>query len=348
MVVPLLAPAIIGAAGALGSAGLGAIVSGNAADTNAAIAGRNIQSTERENFLQRIMANRLLDLQLQPTTDAFGNRAEFIPGVGFTTTPAPAVKTLQDASIREQTQQLTTDAGRQREGRGRAAELGRRESGTANQLLSEFLRIVSNPQDANELFQLLLGSGQQAFQGEQDRQLQQVLRQNLRSGGSAESGGNIIAKFASQGAGQRRDAAVDARLKSITGADQINQSREGNAANLFNLFAQRAQNSFGNVAFQPEQISAQASTLGTGQRGNVLGASQLAALLSRGTPAQGAFLPADQSLSKLIGGAGNALSELFKTLGQQNPETQTGPDIFGNSFDDRRLPNAQTDPRIRP
>ncbi len=329
-------PALIGAAGALGSAGLGAMASSDAASTNAAISARNIQSAERENFLQRIMADRLLNLQLQPTTDAFGNKAEYIPGIGFTTTPAPAVKTLQDASIREQTQQLTTDAGRQREGRGRAAELGRRESGTANQLLSEFLRIVSNPQSAQELFQLLLGSGQQAFQGEQDRQLQQVLRQNLRSGGSAESGGNIIAKFASQGAGQRRDAAVDARLKSITGADQINQSREGNAANLFNLFAQRAQSSFGNVGFQPEQISSQASSLGTGQRSNVLGASQLAAFLSRGTPGQLPQVQPDFGMAKLVGGAGNALSELFKTLGQREELPPPGFDPPG-----RRLGNRQ-------
>ncbi len=330
-------PALIGAAAAIGSSALAARASGRASNANAAINARNIQSTERENFLQRIMADRLLSLQLEPTTDAYGNRAEHIPGIGFTTTPAPAVKTLQDASIREQTQQLTTDAGRQREGRGRATELGRRESSTANQLLNEFLRIVSNPQDANELFQLLLGSGQQAFQGEQDRQLQQVLRQNLRSGGSAESGGNIIAKFASQGAGQRRDAAVDARLKSITGADKINQSRQGNAANLFNLFAQRAQNSFGNVAFQPEQISSQASALGTGQRGNVLGASQLAAFLSRGTPAQASPVQADLSTSKLVGGAGNALSELFKTLSQQElPPSGTDPTAR------RRLSNQQT------
>ncbi len=344
----MVVPALIGAAGALGSVGLGAIAGSNAADTNAAIAGRNILSVERENFLQRIMADRLLNLQLQPTTDAFGNKAEFIPGVGFTTTPAPAVKTLQDASLREQTQQLTTDAGRQREGRGRAAELGRRESGTANQLLSEFLRIVSNPQDANELFQLLLGSGQQAFQGEQDRQLQQVLRQNLRSGGSAQSGGNIIAQFAKGGAGQRRDAAVDARLKSITGADEINQGREGAAANLFNLFAQRAQNSFGNVAFQPEQISSQASTLGTGQRGNVLGASQLAAFLSQGTPSQAPQVQPNFGTAQFVGEAGTALSSLFKTLAARNPETQTGPDVFGIPFNDRGLGNAQTSPGIRP
>lgn len=338
MVAPLVLAALIGAGGALGSAGFGAIAGSNAAKSNAAINARNIQSQEQENFLQRMMADKLLNLQLQPTTDAFGNKAEFIPGVGFTTTPAPAVKTLQDASIREQTQQLTTDATRQREGRGRAAELGRRESGTANQLLSEFLRIVSNPQSAQELFQLILGSGQQAFQGEQDRQLQQVLRQNLRSGGSAESGGNIIAKFASQGAGQRRDAAVDARLKSITGADEINQTRQGNAANLFNVFAQRAQNSFGNVGFQPEQISAQASSLGTGQRGNVLGASQLAAFLSQGTPARGQPQQANLGPAQFIGEAGTALSSLFKTLAteQQLPPPGTDPTVR------RRLSNQQT------
>lgn len=337
MVAPLVMAAMIGAGGALGSAGLGAMASSSAAKSNEAMNARNIQSIEQENFLQRIMADRLLSLQLEPTTDAFGNRAEYIPGMGFTTTPAPAVKTLQDASIREQTQQLTTDATRQREGRGRAAELGRRESGTANQLLSEFLRIVSNPQNTQELYQLLLGSGQQAFQGEQDRQLQQVLRQNLRSGGSAESGGNIVAKFAQQGAGQRRDAAVDARLRSITGADEINQSRQGGAANLFNLFAQRAQNSFGDIAFQPEGISQQASALGTGQRGNVLGASQLAAFLSQGTPAQGAFMPANQGPSQFIGEAGTALSSLFKTIAEQQ-------DIDAS----RGLGNARTDPRIRP
>lgn len=337
MVVQLI-PLAIMAASAVASSGIAAKASGDASAANTAIAGRNIQSTERENFLQRIMAERLLNLQLQPTTDAFGNKSEFIPGIGFVATAAPAVKTLQDASIREQTQQLTTDATRQREGRSRAAQLGRRESGTANQLLSQFLRIVSNPQDAQELFQLLLGSGQQEFQGEQDRQLQQVLRQNLRSGGSAQSGGNIIAKFASQGAGQRRDAAVDARLQSITGADQINQSRQGSAANLFNLFAQRAQNSFGNVAFQPEQISQQASALSTGQRGNVLGASQLAAFLSRGTAAQAPQVRPDFGTAQFVGEAGTALSSLFKTLAQQPGSLPpAGHDPAG-----RRLGNQQT------
>ena len=337
MVAPLVAGALIGGAGALGSAGLGAIATGNAARSNERINNANLQEQRRQNQIQRIMAERLLSIQLQGSEDAFGNRSEFIPGRGFVTTPTDSVKTLQNASVREQTQQLTTDATRQREGRERSAQRGREEGSTADSLLAEFRRIVSNPQSAQELFQLLLGSGQQAFQGEQDRQLQQVLRQNLRSGGSAESGGKHIAKFAAEGAGQRRDAAVDARLKSITGADEINNSRRGNTANLFNQFAQRAQNSFGNMPFAPDAISTQASTLGANQRSSALGGSQLAALLNQGTAPQRSFQPADLGTAKFVGEAGNVLSSLFRTFQSQQALPPPGSDPTAR----RRLSNQQ-------
>jgi len=335
MVAPLI-PALIAGGSALASAGIAANASGNASAAGAAANQANINSQEQENFLQRQFAERILGIQLSPTQDALGNRSEFIPGIGFVSTPSSAVKTLQDASLREQTQQLTTDATRQREGRGRAAELGRQESSTANALLQQFLRVIQNPQEASELFRILLAQGNQGFEGEQNRQQQRALRQDLRAGGG--SGGKILAEFANRAAEGRGDRAQAAKLQSITGADQINQSRQGNAANLFNLFAQRAQNSFGNVPFAPETISAGATALGQNQRGNVLGASQLASFLNQGTPTRSVAQPADFGTAQFVGGAGTALAEFFRNLPQGTSQPSTTS---------RGLGNASTDPTTR-
>ena len=332
----MVVPALIMGGAAIGSSLLAANATGNASDAASAQNQANFDAQQRENMLQRIMAERLLQIQLSDSQDAFGNKSQYIPGIGFVTTPDPKVKTLQDASIREQTQQLTQDASRQREGRQRTAERGRDEGATADSLLQEFQRLQQSPQSAQELFQLLLGSGQQAFQRNQDDQLQQVLRQHLRSGSG--DGNKAVAAFAKEGSGQRRDAAVDARLRSIQGADQINQGRLNNTSNLFNQFAQRAQNSFGNVAFAPEQISGQANQLGLTGRQAALGGSQIAGQLTSGIrPPLGQVLAPDLSGSQAFNEVGVSLAEILRTLNAQPNASSDTSRGLGNSSTQRHL-----------
>ncbi len=346
MVAPLI-PVAIMAASAVASAGIAANASGNASAAGAAASQANINSQERQNFLERQFAERILGIQLSPSEDAFGNRSTFTPGVGFKTTAAPQVKALQDASLREQQLQLAQDAPAQRQGREEIRQRGRQEGGVADALIQQFQRALQNPQEASELFRILLAQGNQGFQGEMDRQQQNALRQDLRSGGG--SGGKILAAFAARAAEGRGDRAASAKLQSIEGADQINFNRLGNISGLENLFAQRAQNSVGNAQFQPEQLSSLANALGLSQRSGTLGGSQLAAqLIGRGRTGGNVGQPADFGTAKFVGEAGAALGQFLKNIPQPNPETQTGPDTFGIGFDDRFLGNQLTSPGIRP
>lgn len=328
----MVIPALIGAAAAIGGSLLAANASGNAASSAAASNQANINFQSGQNFLERQFAERILGIQLSPTEDAFGNRTTFTPGVGFKATAAPAVKALQDASIREQQQQLTVDAPRQRRGREETAERGRAEGGVADALLQQFVRALQNPQSASELFRILLAQGNQGFQGEVDRQQQNALRQDLRSGGG--SGGKLLAEFARVSAEGRGDRAASAKLQSITGADEINFSRLGNISGLENLFAQRAQNSTGNVAFAPEQLSSLASGLALNQRQGALGASQIAGALNQNRAPQSVPQAADFGSAAAFAGIGNALSGLFEKLSQPaaTPTLRDSQRSLGNSF----------------
>jgi len=327
----MVVPALIVAGAAIGGGLIAANATSNAADSAAASNQFNITAQERENFLQRLFAERILGIQLSPSEDAFGNRSEFIPGIGFRSTAAPQVKALQDASLREQILQLVQDAPRQRRGREETAARGRVEGGTADALLQQFRRALQNPQSASELFRILLAQGNQGFQGEVDRQQQNVLRQDLRSGGG--SGGKVLAEFARASAEGRGDRAASAKLQSIQGADQINFNRLGNISGLENLFAQRAQNSTGNVAFAPEQLSALASNLGANQRQGALGGSQIAGALNRSTAPRSVAQPANFGTAQAVGDIGAALAQLFKNLPQGNTSTLRDTQRrLGNSF----------------
>lgn len=307
--------AVIGAGGALGSAGIGALASGSAADQQAQLNALAINEQRRQNLLQRMFAERILAMQLEGQTDAFGNRTRYVPGMGFVTELDPTVQTLQNASLQEQLRRQTEDAPRIR--RGQRANERRRadEAGVADVVMGEMQRASADPITQNELFQLILSSGNQAFQREQDRALQQVLRQSMRSGGS--NAADILADFASAGADRRRDAGVQARLQAITGADEINLGRRSNLSNLYNMFATRAAN-ISDAPVGPENISNLASTMG-GQVGrNALGGQQLAAGLMQGrAPSPVAMPSANMGWANAFGSGADAISGLFEYFSRQ-------------------------------
>ena len=332
MVDPATLAALITAGGALGSAGIGAFASGGANATAQNLNAAAIGEQRRQNLLERMFAERLLAIQLEGQTDAFGNRTSYVPGLGFVTDLDPRVQTLQNASLREQTTRQTEDADRIRRGQ-RANEARRVDEGAqADNILAEIQRATATPLTENDLFQLLLSSGTQAFNREQDRGLQQVLRQSLRSGGA--NAPDILADFASAGADRRRDAAVDARLQAIQGADQINLGRRTNLGNLYNMFAQRAAN-LSDTPVAPEAIST-AVNFGAQQVGrNALGAGQIGAGLVSSPAGRPVTVPgADFGLANAFGSGADAISGLLrffnqretggnKTLGNQSTGVRT-------------------------
>lgn len=330
---PVTLGAIISAGGALGSAGLGAMASGANADTIAALNARSIQSQERENFLRRVLADRLLNIQLQGGEDAFGNATRFIPGRGFVVELDPRVQQIQNASLREQLMRTTRDADIRREGLEANAVRRREEGAIANTLRDRFVRELQDPHtNESDLFRLLLASGQGAAQQESDRILQQVLRQNLRAGGSSSAAANILSQFANDAATRRQDAAVSARLAAITGAEDINNTRLGNRSNLMNLFATRASN-FADVPFAPEQLSAGATGFGNAQRQGALGASQIAGGLGATAGARPVFEPsADFGAALALGSGADALSGLFEVLAQRERDKAPTGRQLGSQF----------------
>jgi len=328
----MVVPAIIAGVAALAGSAIAAKASGDASSAASGANAANINAQERQNFLERQFAERILGIQLSPTEDALGNRSTFTPGVGFKTTLSPQVQSVTNASLREQLLQLAQDAPRQRQGAEETAARGREEGGVADALLQQFRRALQNPQSASELFRILLAQGNQGFQGEVDRQQQSALRQDLRSGGG--SGGKLLAEFARASAEGRGDRAAAAKLQSITGADQINFNRLGNISGLENLFAQRAQNSTGNAQFAPEQLSSLASQSGVAQRSGALGAGQIGARLQGSAP-QSRSVGANFGTADAINDGGQALAELFRTVQNRPQATPTLRDTqrsLGNSF----------------
>ena len=68
----------------------------------------------RNLFEQQRMNREILDLQKAGRTDAYGNRLEYVPGLGWLSRPTPTTKSLMDAEQAELRRGLLEDAPRNR------------------------------------------------------------------------------------------------------------------------------------------------------------------------------------------------------------------------------------------
>lgn len=306
----MLVSAGIGAGGSV----LGGIFGGNAsrdaARYNYAMNERNIQSQERENMLRRMMAERLLGIQLEGGQDAMGNTSRYEPGRGIVTNLSDQSKQIQSGQVRALLERLTGDEALRTEDRDRSASSRRDDQSQADSYRDRLRRSGANVPRTNDLFNLFQARGSAAYNQSQDRALDRVLTQNLRRGGSDGSAAKILAQFASEGAAHRSDQAVENQLRTLDLPGQLRDAKEGRAANLLNVFQARANNA-PQVPLLPDTASPQANQLAQGARAGVSGVSPAAIFASGGQAAQGQFMPADMSTANMFTALGNAGSGLM-------------------------------------
>ena len=313
MVAPLIIAAGITAAAAIAASQQAAAAQRDASSANAAINQGNLNAGDRERLQAQFIADRNRAEQQLGTTDAFGNKTEFVPGVGLVTTASDGTQRLIDASRFEQEQQFG-DARRARSVREDVTDRARESGQTADSLLQEFQR--QRPGERGKIKQSLDAETTKGFNQGFDEVQDAALTQQVRAGASADTLGTAIGK-----AGEQRGGALSRLLAGNAGQAnaQFEQSKDRSGlANLFNAFSANAAGAPSGVPV-PSNAGTQANAL-TALFANRLGQGD-AGVLNAASRVGGRadFIRPDLSGATATAQGGDALASFFSALqGQSN------------------------------
>jgi hypothetical protein len=332
----------LGAIGGLAGAGFSiagaqeaAAASEAAARTNLIINMMNFQLRERErkDRIQQAEQNRS-DTHLG-ARDADGNRTQFIEGVGWVTELSAQNKRIREMQQKEQSTVLGQDLPAKRAQMFANLDRQRTENFMAQGLLNEFRNIQQEDPSAwkNRLYGAATRGINEAF----DAQGNQAMRKAIRTGAS--NTGEILASLGAAHADMLQKASQDAELKAPEMAEaQFNQRRAG-AAQLYNMFAERA-GRMPEVSYQPTNPSGQTNSILSqfAQEAGVSGRDLAAAFGQRGgvmdyvQPDYGQA-NALASTGQAVGSAGRSLGGLMGGIGRSGGSQPTG----GTGYVDTRL-----------
>jgi hypothetical protein len=260
-----LIAALIGGAATLGAAGMGMARSGGgggAADTSAA----QLQAARDQLVAQQVqqaLANRRA---VSGSTDSFGNQVSYDPYSNqWITQYGKLPQEAETASMQAGILKNTTDLMQQ--------ELATRDSIRRAQLAGPAadaaIREISNysPMSREALTGLLTQQGVTAARESYDPLRADTLRSIARTGSA---GGPVLAQLGKSEADNLRKTLMDAQLQGLSGADSINQQRQGQALSLAGGTSSLATPNLGQTSVQPSTI---ASTMGqlVAQRANMAG-----------------------------------------------------------------------------
>lgn len=224
--------AILGGVGALGGLASGVAGLFGANNNRAAQAAQN-DINFRNYYLQRQIAQKQQELATAGTRDARGDVTEYIPGVGWRSTPTETTRGIISASDAEERQRLTRDALQQRMQRGNQfdrqlregadADVQRTDAGVGRQTLGDIrgLLIARNAARAN--------SGR----------LNAASMVGLRSLQGA-GGADAIREMSRTAAPDLRTAITEAEADANPEFEARRAGREGNSLNRYNVLAGRA------------------------------------------------------------------------------------------------------------
>lgn len=279
---------------------------------NYAVNAANLQRQDQAAFMQQLLAREYQQMAQAGSTNARGDRTEYIPGVGWVTTPSDATKQITSASDAEQRARLTSDSVMRRRGM-QDNESRRLEEG---QVADTFLSALRQPADysvqslRDELLNRITTDTNAAY----DRTADRMSTQALRSGAS--NAGDIMSSLNKQRANDLRSAGAGVNNNARQMYQQLESARTGNAGNLYNLLAARATNGE-NVSFTPSNLNDTLQNQQAAQRSNALG--------SANTVIQGASAPGgriqtitpDNSAANLFGGIGSNIGGMLEQIGSQ-------------------------------
>lgn len=245
------------------------------AASNKAIAEQNLQSQEKinqqnidfqreQNALQRAIAERLLNLQLEGSTDARGTSTRYVDGQGFVTTLGPQAQAIQNASDAETLQRTITDNILRRQGLQDNATRRAEEGRAADVFLNRTLREPTYSPES--IIADLTTAATSGINSSYDNATNAAATQALRSGRS--NAGSLLETLAKQRAEALSGAKSNANVQGRQLYEQLVGGEQTRNANLANTFGSRAAN-IDNVAFTPINLQDTiAANLTSGISGN--------------------------------------------------------------------------------
>lgn len=316
-------PTIEGGSSIIGAL-VGADAQSDAINSQIAANNANLLRDDRRAFLQRILASRLLDAQLAPTTNVRGDRTVYIPGVGWQTIPSEMTEQITRAGDQAQETRLTRDEVVRNEERQRGLARRGEEGRTANSLLNRLQDRIRNPQFTPES---IYADQSRQFTTQTNRAFDDIANVVARSANRGAVGGEGALRGLARERANQLAAGAPTRSGARETALRLNQAGEAGDANLYNVLASRATNT-GEVPFTPPLLAQNLSSQLTSQKNTLpLGASVYGKMFAtKGGTVQPN--PVDYSNAGLIQSVGTGLGGLFDLLSQRQQPDKRRP---GNS-----------------
>lgn len=284
---------------------------------NWAIAVMNYQQRERERAEAIAMATKLRKEQQLGTTDIRGTRTKFVPGKGWVTTGAPellAMMKLQDA---EQMKVLQHDLPQRRKVLDRNYVRGLADESTADTYRRQLgnIRMGSDQAIAGDLYNAQAMGLREAGRDAGRR----VFTQAMRTGNNSNFA-SIAAAMQEKTNDAYARAALQSRLASRGLARRdYDEARKG-TANLYNLFATRAQQ-VPEVNYRPQSIDTAGTTESSARNALVAGQDLTKMFAMKGGELD--YLSPNLALGNGIAAAGQALGSAFRMGGAQQRDRET-------------------------
>jgi hypothetical protein len=193
------------------------------------MADKQISLTKEENALQRAVAERILQIQLQGTTDASGNRVYYVPGKGFVTKLSPRDAELLKANQKNALLESTVGAERYRR-EAAANELTRNDARGLSKKFTSELEQPSSITPASVRAMLLrerTGAVNRAYDDSTDAAARQATRTGLSGGATT----RLFDSIAKQRANAQLDATGGIDLESTEYARKANNEDRSSLIN---------------------------------------------------------------------------------------------------------------------
>lgn len=266
----------------------------------------------RQEGLQREQLDQQRQMATAGQVDSRGNRIEYVPGVGWVTTPSQQTRALQTASDAEEMQRLTTDAIRSRMRRGRTEQQQLREGAAAEPLLAELTAPVQEtPADVRGL--LVNRNVARAMSGRNEMR-SNIGRSSLRRG---DANPRALAELGRDGRADTRTAIAEAAYDAPVEAAARRTARLGDTTNRYNVLASRA-SAPDDVPFAPTGVGQSLSQLlaqraSAGGQISVPGVGAIPQAQAVNVPQAPQYRNAESRWPVALDALGSALTEFGKT-----------------------------------
>lgn len=217
---------------------LGYSAAQDAEQRNADIARFNQAQSIADNRLQRMIAERIRQETQLGSTDVYGTRTRFIPGMGWVTEAAPGQQSIADAAQRAQQFDVAGREATRQELAREATDAARSE----NRLAEEMLRRVRQRDrpDRREVEQELIAQGE-AGRNAQARDIARGVNRSLVRQGNTSNVGDIISARAQASEEAARSARAQARSTSRDIVRQEGAEDTARGTQLYQALRNRAE-----------------------------------------------------------------------------------------------------------